>query len=76
MRTILAVFVLLLAFCGTAVAGSWEDGSTAFEQGDKAAAARIWRPLAEQGDLRTQAMLVFMYAEGKGVPQDYAEAIT
>src|SRR5437870_2627776 len=34
-----------------------------------------WRLLAEQGDAGAQSVLGFMYYFGKGVPQDYAQAV-
>ena len=34
-----------------------------------------WLPLAEQGNANTQFNLGNMYYEGKGVKQDYAEAV-
>ena len=34
-----------------------------------------WRALAEKGNSVTQYFLGLMYDEGKGVPQDYAEAV-
>jgi hypothetical protein len=37
--------------------------------------ARVCRTSAEQGDAKAQFRLGFMYARGKGVPQDYAEAL-
>lgn len=33
------------------------------------------RLAADQGDAGAQATLGFMYADGRGVPQDYAEAV-
>ncbi len=38
-------------------------------------ALREWRPLAEQGNANAQFFLGFMYANGLGVSQDYAEAL-
>src|SRR5208283_394967 len=35
-----------------------------------------WLPLAEQGDARAQSNLALMYANGRGVPQDYAAAVS
>ena len=36
---------------------------------------RLFRPLANQGDALAQTTLGEMYANGKGVPQDYAQAL-
>ncbi len=68
----IVAFVIL---AGVAVAGPWEDGWAAFKRGDYATAMKLWRPLAEQGDANAQFYLGFMYAMGKGVPQDDAEAV-
>jgi len=38
-------------------------------------ALREWRPLAEQGNANAQFFLGVMYDKGRGVPQDYAEAV-
>ena len=38
-------------------------------------AARLFRPLAEQGDALAQFGLGLMYRDGKGVPQDTQEAV-
>ena len=42
--------------------------------GDWKSAFLLVKPLAEQGDATAQFDLGFMYENGKGVPQDYAEA--
>ena len=69
---------LALAFAlnaSMADAGPIEDGIAAFEQGDYATVLRLWRPLAEHGEVRAQFTLGFMYYSGHGVAQDYAEAL-
>ena len=53
----------------------FKQGLTAFEQGDYAAAARIWGPVAERGNARAQYYLGAMYAYGKGVPRNYQKAL-
>jgi TPR repeat protein len=42
---------------------------------DYVAAARRIIPLAQRGDAHAQAMLGFMYANGRGVPQSYEVAV-
>jgi uncharacterized protein len=71
--TLLAGGLLALALFGTA--GPLEDGVAAYQRGDHVAAMQILRPLAEQGDAAAQANLGLMYDTGRGVPQDYAEAL-
>jgi hypothetical protein len=56
-------------------AGPLEDGLAAYDRGDFATAMRLWRPLAEQGNVTAQYNLGVMYAKGRGVPQDDAEAV-
>ncbi len=46
--TVLAA-LLLAALAGTAVAGPYEDGVSAYHRGDYAEAARLFRRAAEQG---------------------------
>jgi len=38
-------------------------------------AVKLYRPLAEQGDVKAQTVLGSMYETGLGVPQDYTEAV-
>src|ERR1041385_5090254 len=67
--------VLLVVGCATgAVAGPAEDAYSTYERGDYALAARLLRPLAEQGIAEAQVRLGFMYGQGQGVPKDYQEA--
>ncbi len=74
MRHAIIAVLLLAALAGTAVAGPFEDGESAYQRGDYATALREFRVLAEQGDADAQTNLGFIYNYGQGVPQDYAEA--
>jgi uncharacterized protein len=74
-KTIFASGVIALALFGVAAAGAFEDGQTAYQRGDYAAAMSYWRPLAEEGHANAQGNLGVMYANGQGVPQDYAQAL-
>ena len=56
-------------------AGTFEEGYTAYQRGEYAKAAEIFRPLAEQGNIKALSILGHMHEVGMGVPQDYAEAI-
>ena len=73
-RFLITVF-LVVAGTTVATAGLREDADFAFLSGDFALAARLFHPLAEQGDARAQSNLGVMYYEGRGVPQDYQEAL-
>jgi hypothetical protein len=57
-----------------AEAGPLDDASAAYHRGDFAAALKLIRPLAEQGDARAQGNLGVLYENGQGVPQDDIEA--
>ena len=56
MRKIIAGTVLLIALAAPTRAG-WDEGLAAYNRGDYATALREWRPIAEQGDFRAQAIL-------------------
>ncbi len=76
-RTMLRLALTLLcclALAAPAWAG-WDEGEAAFERADYERALQEFRPLAEQGDVRAQFSVGFMYYYGHGVPQDRAEAV-
>ena len=75
LRRVFFVIVLVMTCVTGAVADSFEDGLSAYRRGDFMLAARLYRPLAEQGDASAQAELGAMYANGQGVPLDYQEAM-
>ena len=73
-RFLFAVFVVVA--CATvAAAGSIEEAEFVYDRGDYTQAARLFRPLAEQGIASAQFNLGVMYARGQGVPQDYQAAL-
>jgi TPR repeat protein len=76
-RLAIGLIALVCIFCLTEplMAGPLEDGLAAFERGDYATALHLLKPLAEQGYASAQANLGNMYANGRGVPQDDAEAV-
>jgi uncharacterized protein len=74
MRAIARVFaiaVLALAVLPPAQAASLRAGLAAYERQDFNAAAAILRPLAIAGDPRAQSYVGYMYATGRGFPQNY-----
>ena len=75
LRATLTASLMLVPIAGAAVAGPFEDAMAAYEAGDYATAVRSIRPLADQGLAVAQFNLGIMYAQGRGVPQDYAEAL-
>jgi len=76
-RLAIAVVGSALAI-SAAVAGTAEEdfraGLSAFNGGDFAKAMRLWRPLADSNDARSQAGIGFMYHRGLGVKTDDAQA--
>jgi TPR repeat protein len=55
--------------------GDFGVGLTAYKKGDFAGALAQWRPLAEQGNAAARHNLGVMYAEGRGVARDDAQAV-
>ena len=53
----------------------FDDASAAYERGDYVQGMELSRKLAEQGHQWAQRRLGLIYAEGKGVPQDFEEAV-
>ena len=70
------LFSLAFGLAITAPANaSFDEGIAALETGNYTIALREFRPLAEKGNANAQLGLGLMYAEGKGVAQDYKEAV-
>jgi TPR repeat protein len=75
LRALLLAAVGAVALAASAVAQTpFQQGLDAFNRDDFANALRIWRPLAEQGDLRSQYFLGALYDFGEGVRESDAEA--
>ena len=66
---------VLLGSAGVSWSADFQKGLTAAQSGDFEIVLREWTPLAKQGDAHAQFLLSLMYAEGKGVPQDYKTAL-
>ena len=75
MRRFLFAVFLVVAWATVAVAASIQEAEFAYDRGDYTQAARLFRPLAEQGIASAQFNLGMMYARGQGVPQDYQAAL-
>ncbi len=73
MKRLLLVFVLLWP---VNLLADYQAGLDAYNLNDYATAYREWLPLAEQGHADAQHNLGVLYENGRGVPQDYAEAVT
>ena len=74
MLGIFFAIILVVACVTVAAADSYEDALAAFMLKDYTLAARLFRPLADQGDAGAQLNLGLMYHNGQGVPQDDQEA--
>ena len=72
----LMLLVVALGFAPQAVANPFNDGVAAYDRGDYVTALRLWRPLADQGNVHAQFNLGVKYHQGQGVPQDYAQAVS
>ena len=53
MRTLLAALTALMLFSTSVVAGDWEDIEAAYAASNYQKAFRLWKPLAEQGNVLT-----------------------
>jgi uncharacterized protein len=71
---ILAAALLTGIPLGAAVAGPVEEGMAAYQEKDYLKAVQTWRPAAEAGEPEAQYRLGVMYADGKGVAPNDAEA--
>lgn len=63
--------VLSLVFVSVPAWADFQAGMDAYNRSDYTTALYEWHPLAEQGNVRAQAYLGWLYAIGNGVPQNY-----
>jgi uncharacterized protein len=75
LRETLTAALLMPVLARAALAGPFEDAIAAYEAGEYATALQLFRPLADQGDVKAQYRLGIMYFHGLGVEQEYAEAL-
>ena len=75
MKRLLILAALVLGLAMPAFGQDFDAGLAAYTRGDFVTALREWTPLAEQGDADAQYKLGVMYASGRGVPQDDAQAV-
>lgn len=69
MKSLLLVFLILLL--GAPVSAGYNEAWVAYSNQDYETALRELKPLAEQGDPRSQYAIGWMYRNGEGVKQDY-----
>ena len=78
MRTLtivlLGVQLTVLALGPAAAAPTLRQGVAAMAHQNYAAAVAILSPLAQNGDPAAQTYMGYLYAMGRGVPQDYSQA--
>jgi len=68
---------LLLTLCLLALparAAQYKDGRAAYDRKDFKEAARIWRELADKGDVDAELALGTLYGYGLGVKEDYTQS--
>ena len=71
---VLLMVSLLTCAGGVAIAQDYDAGLKAAQAGDFQTALKEWKMLADQGHAGAQYFLGLMYASGRGVPEDDAEA--
>jgi len=74
-KVALLMWMVVICAANQAVGADLQKGIDAINKFDYATAFEELKPLAEQGDAEAQNSLGDMYAEGKGVTQDYKEAV-
>ena len=74
-RLAVVALFMIVALARVAGAGPLEDARMAHQREDYATEFRLLRPLAEQGNAEAQEALGSMYTGGRGVPQNYVEAV-
>ncbi|WP_413700293.1 tetratricopeptide repeat protein [Psychromonas sp. KJ10-10] len=73
MKNIICVVCIL--FTSVVLSADFNKGLDAADEGDFKTAYKEWHPLAEQGDSDAQFSLGVMYDNGRGVLQDYKQAV-
>ena len=74
-RILFAVFLVVACATGAAADYSYADAAVAYQQGNYALAAILFRPLAENGDARAQVYMGTMYIQRDGVPKNTQEGL-
>ena len=75
MKPKLIAAVSLFTFAVSLANAGLDEWRAAFVRGDYEIAIKELRPLAEQGNAEAQKNLGKMYADGRGVAKDRAEAV-
>ena len=72
MKKLLCTVLLLTS---ALVHAGFDEGVAAANKGDYQTAFKEWKPLAEQGVAAAQYNLAVMYVNGKGIAQNYTQAL-
>ena len=75
MKALALITLLTITLTQTLSAQHFDSAVAANKRGDYKTAIKHLRPLAEKGLPEAQALFGAMYAQGRGMPQDPAEAI-
>ena len=67
--------MLTISLSPHSLAQDLDQGVKAYNTGNYQTAIKHFKPLALQGDLKAQFNMGIIYKNGKGVTQDYAEAV-
>jgi hypothetical protein len=67
--------VALFAGCVAIAHASYDEAKDAYDRGDYVKAAQEFKVLAEQGNADAQCLLGTLYAKGRGMPKNNAEAL-
>lgn len=74
MKTTIVATLVAGLVASSAWAG-WDEASTAYQQGRYALAYKECKDAASQGDRNCQNFIGFLYANGRGVPQNDQQAV-
>ncbi|MBT3699981.1 MAG: tetratricopeptide repeat protein [Alphaproteobacteria bacterium] len=70
MKHLFLVLIFGLTFGTAVLAGPYEDGTTAFQQGEYAAALKLFRVAGKAGHLEAQLAVAALYDKGNGVAEN------
>ncbi len=73
-KQVLLVCVCFFVLPEQAIADPLSDANRVYDSGDYGKAAKLYSPLAKNGNAEAQYVLGMMYRAGRGVSHDYQEA--
>lgn len=74
MQAIAGAVAIVIGSAAWAFAGPWEDGLIAYNRGDYVPAVKLFRPLAQAGNVKAQSVLGTMYSRGEGIERSTSRA--